>query len=187
MFIKIRPKSARGYTLVEVVVAMGVFSIVGMALATLFMFSVRTFASLVNYAELNRENRQAMDLMTREIRQAKEVTAYTTNSISLVNGDGLTVTYSFSPIGKQMVRDVSDGTHQVLLDDCSLLDFHLFQRNPIDGTYDVYPVATNDWEQTVKVVQLTWKTSRTLNPRSIINSEDVQTARIVIRKQHNNS
>jgi hypothetical protein len=43
-------------------------------------------------------------------------------------------------------------------------------------------VATNSWQLTGKVLQLTWKTSIS-QPNGIANSENVQTARIVIRKQ----
>ena len=51
-----------------------------------------------------------------------------------------------------------------------------------NGNFDIYPVATNNWQQTVKVIQLTWRTSMTL-PNGVGNSENIQTARIVIRKQ----
>ena len=53
-----------------------------------------------------------------------------------------------------------------------------------DGAHslDAYVMATNDWPSSVKVVQLTWKTSCTL-PNSQVNSENIQTARVVIRKQ----
>ena len=52
----------------------------------------------------------------------------------------------------------------------------------MNGNFDIYPVATNNWQQTVKVIQLTWRTSMTL-PNGVGNSENIQTARIVIRKQ----
>ena len=182
MFIKPALNSRRGHTLAEMVVAMGVFSICGLALISVYVFSMKSFAALGNYAVLDKANRQAMDLLTREVRQAKQVTAYSTNSITIVNGDAVTVTYLFRPQTKQMIRSASDGTYQVLLEDCNLINFNLFQRNPVGGSYDIYPVATGNWQQTVKVVQLSWKTSRSML-QGLVNSENVQTARIVIRKQ----
>lgn len=175
-------RGRRGYTLVEVAVALGVFSIVGLALASASMFCIKSFAAMGNYAILDKANREAMDTLTREIRQAKQVTAYSTNSITIVNGDTLTVTYMFRPLSKQLVRTASDGSYRVLLNDCSLLDFKLYQRNPVGGSYDIYPAATGNWQQTVKVVQLAWKCSRTVL-NGLVNSENVQTARVVIRKQ----
>jgi prepilin-type N-terminal cleavage/methylation domain-containing protein len=184
MFFKVPSRRNKGWTLVEMMVAVGVFSIAGLALSTVFTFSIRSFAALTNYAMLDRENRTAMDKLTSEIRQAKQVTNYTTNgnsSLTIVNGDGVTVTYSFSPTTQQMLRD--DGTTtQVLLTNCNLLNFSLYSRSPITNSFDSYPVATNNWQQMVKVVQFTWKTSSSL-PSAAIESENVQTARVVIRKQ----
>ena len=101
------------------------------------------------------------------------------------NDDGSTgpsVTYSFSPSTKKMLRTSSDGTSKVLLNNCNLLSFQLFTRCPSNAVFGSFPVAVNNWQQTVKVLQLTWKTSMTL-PSGIVNSENIQTARIVIRKQ----
>jgi type II secretory pathway pseudopilin PulG len=184
MFIKHSRRRREAYTFVEMMVAVAVFSVTGLALVSVYLFAMKSFAAMGNYAALSQANRQAMDKLTSEIRQARQVTSYTTNSITIVNGDSVTVSYVFIPDTKQMVRTASDGSHQVLLNDCNLIHFNLFQRNPIGGSYDIYPAATGNWQQTVKVVQLSWKTSRSLF-NGVINSEDVQTARIVIRKQKN--
>jgi Tfp pilus assembly protein PilW len=184
MFIKRAAGSRSAWTLVEMMVALGIFGVAGVALSTTFIYSIRSFAALNNYCTLDRNNRQAMDLLTGEIRQAKQVTNYSTNgasTLSIVNGSGQTITYTFSPTTQQMLRN--DGTStQVLLTNCSLLNFSLFSRAPTNYTFDSYPVASNNWQQTVKVVQFTWKTSMSL-PNAQVNSENVQTARVVIRKQ----
>jgi type II secretory pathway component PulJ len=185
----IRPKSRHpsAWTLVELVVATGIFSLAGVACASLYMFSIRSYAGMVNYVALDKENRQAMDQLTREIRQAKQVSSVSTSpaSVTILNGDGLNVTYTFDPTKQQMIRSASDGTSSTLLKNCSLLAFNLFQRNPSNGTYNIYPAATNNWQQSVKVIQLTWKTIRTL-PNGI-QSENIQTARVVIRKQQDDN
>lgn len=172
-----------GWTLPEMMVALGIFSIASLALATLFLFSVRSFAALSNYATLDQQNRHAMDIMTREIRQATEVTSYSTNppSISFKDGDGNPVSYSFNTQTHQMLR-TAGGQSQVLLTNCNLLNFQLYQRNPNTG-FTLYDIANNNVTKYVKVVELTWKTSKSLGGTSRINSENVQTARIVIRKQ----
>jgi hypothetical protein len=183
MFIKPAAKSNSGWSLLEMVIAMAIFTAASAGLASLYLFTNSSFTALADYATLDKANRQAMDTLTKEIRQAKQVTSCSTNppSITILRGDGLTVTYSFSASAKQMLRDVSDGTHQVLLKNCSLLSFNLCQRNPVGGSYNIYPAATNNWQQTVKVIQLSWKTASSLPSR--LASENVQTARIVIRKQ----
>lgn len=182
MSIKPAAKRKAGWTLVEIMVSTAVFGICGMALATIFVFSIRSFAAMANYADLDKENRIAMDKLTREIREAKRVTAYTTNSISILNGSGATVTYTFDPNSQQLTRGDGTGT-QVLLNNCSLLSFSLFERPPVGYSFDTYPIVNSDWQQNVKGIQLTWKTSRIVSGTPVINSENVQTAVIVIRKQ----
>lgn len=182
MFIKPAPHRRSGWTLVEMIVAAGVFSISALALGTIFLFGLRSFAAMANYSALDQANRSALDLLTREIRQARAVVDCSTNRITVLDGDGKSITYFFNPHTKQFLRFGSDGNSKVLLKNCNLLNFNLFQRNPKGGSYDIYPAATNNWQATVKVVQLSWKTSRTL-PHGPVNSENVQTARIVIRKR----
>jgi prepilin-type N-terminal cleavage/methylation domain-containing protein len=186
MCIKLARRGTQGWTFIELMVTMGIFGMAALALSTLLMFSVQSLAAMANYAELDKENREAMDKLTREIRQARQVTACSSNSITILNGDNVSVTYSFQPSTKRMIRSANDGSGtQVLLNDCDLLEFGLFQRNPIGGSYDIYPVATSTWQQTVKVVQLTWRTVRSIPGTPVVTSENVQTARIVIRKQQN--
>ena len=91
----------------EMMVAVGIFSLVGMALMGTYIFGVKSMASMFSYAMLDAYNRQAMDELTREIRQSKRVLAYTTNSITVLAAkpDGTTsrVTYSFNPTSKKLV------------------------------------------------------------------------------------
>ena len=187
MYIKLGPRARQAWTLVEMMVAVGVFSLVGMALMGSYIFGVKSMAAMYNYSMLDQCNRQAMDQLTREIRQSKQVLAYTTNSITVRTAnddgtDGPAVTYSFSPSVKKLLRTSSDGTSKLLLDNCSLLSFQLFTRCPSNGVFGSFPVAINNWSNTVKVLQLTWKTSVAL-PSGVVNSENIQTARVVIRKQ----
>jgi hypothetical protein len=44
-------------------------------------------------------------------------------------------------------------------------------------------MMNTNWQQEVKVVELTWKTSMSICPTAEVNSEDVQTAKVIIRKQ----
>jgi prepilin-type N-terminal cleavage/methylation domain-containing protein len=184
--------SLRAWTLVEMMVALAIFSLGMAALCSFYLFSIRSLASMANYASLDAENREAMDRLTQEIRQATAVENCITNgdstSITVLepdtNGDAIPVTYLFSATNSELSR-ITGGDSTVLLTNCDLLNFELFQRNPSNGNYGVFPVASSDWTQTVKVVQLTWKTARSL-PSGLVNSENIQTARIVIRKQQNN-
>jgi len=175
-----------GWTMVEMVVATGIFSISGLALATIFLFCIRSFAAMTNYATLDKCNRHAMDVVTAEIRQAQRVVSYSSNSTStsltILNGNGVNVTYSFDNTRQQFTRN--DGNTTVLLTNCNLVAFGLYVRPPASNSFDMYPLNTGvNWQQQVKTIQLTWKTSMNICPTAQVNSEDVQTACIVIRKQ----
>jgi Tfp pilus assembly protein PilV len=188
MYIRLAPRAKRAWTLAEMMVAVGIFSLSGLGLMGLYLFSVKSMASMYNYSLLDQYNRHAMDMLTREIRQSKQVLGYTANSITVQtsNSDGSSgpvVAYSFNGTSQELIRqDVSDGTSQVLLNNCNLLSFQLFMRCPSNAVFGVFPVAVGNWSDTVKVLQLTWKTSIQL-PSGPINSENIQTARVVIRKQ----
>lgn len=184
MFIKRQQKTRGGFTMVEMLVAAGLFSLVGLALGSLYLFSTTSFAAMANYAELDKINRTAMDKLSKEIRQSQAVADATANSITIIAANGKHVTYSFNSISGKLIRSVlEDDSSETLLSDCKLLAFNLYQRNPIGGTYDIYPAATNNWSQTVKCISLTWKASRKM-PSGLSVSENIQTARVVIRKQH---
>ena len=74
----------------------------------------------------------------------------------------------------------TNGTQRALLEGCDYLDFQIFQRTAVGGVYDQYPVTAD--EAAAKIVQISWVCSRSLIG-SLINSESVQSAKIVVRKQ----
>src|SRR5438874_1918971 len=72
-----------GFTLIETLVTIGVTSICLLALASFFLFSTHSFATLFNYVDLDDLNRIAMDQLTSDVRQAICVKSYSTNSLTL--------------------------------------------------------------------------------------------------------
>jgi hypothetical protein len=74
---------------------------------------------------------------------------------------------------------VKGGVTEVLLTECDNLSFAIFQRNPINGTYNQYPTAS---PATTKLINVTWTCSRKILGNTM-NTENVQTAKVVIRKQ----
>jgi hypothetical protein len=186
MLTKPARHSSQAFTILEMLFASGVFAVGLVMVLSIFIFCLRSFTAMSNYMILDVENREAMDRVTKEIREAREVLNYSTSppSLTIRDGGSAIVTYTFNGENKTMTRS-SGGNTRVMLSDCSLLNFKLSQRNPKDGAYDLYPIATADWAGTVKVVELTWKTRRTIGGTLLTNSENIQTARIVIRKQQN--
>src|SRR5438094_9184677 len=97
------PNKARcqAMTLVELMVATGVGSIVLAAVMALSLFSARSFAALGNYVDLDIKSRQALDLMSQEIRQVDALTSYATNRLEFsateTNGTAYTLRYTYDP------------------------------------------------------------------------------------------
>src|SRR5262245_47469586 len=86
-----------GFTFTEMIISMALATIVASALLILSVSTGRSLAELVNYVDLDHSNRIALDSMTRELRQVKYVTAYSSNSLSFVDWDGAALSYVYSP------------------------------------------------------------------------------------------
>src|SRR5262245_61949423 len=77
-----------GWTLPELMVATGCGALILASVAVVYFFMNRTLDATVNYEELDRQSRNALDLMTTDIRQCGGLTNYSTNSLSFTNLDG---------------------------------------------------------------------------------------------------
>ncbi|HLP76194.1 MAG TPA: hypothetical protein VK327_04685, partial [Candidatus Paceibacterota bacterium] len=71
---------------------------------------------------------------------------------------------------------VKNGQTTVLLRQCDYLCFGIFQRNP-SNDFNFYPASS--WTS-AKLVNVSWRCSRQIFQKKV-NTESVQTARIVIR------
>ena len=165
------------FTLVEVLVGLALTGIVLLTLSKLTFFTIRSFAALYNYIELDKYSRNALDQMVYKIRQADSLTSYSSNTLVFSYNGTNSLTYQYSPGSKTLVETIGT-TRKTLLTGCDLLSFSIFQRNTASGTYDQFPATLTN--NAVKLVQLNWSCSRTvLGAR--INTESVQSAKIVIR------
>jgi Tfp pilus assembly protein PilW len=167
-----------GFTVIELTMSLGLATMLGVAICSFYIFTSRSIAALYNYTDLDDCNRNAMDTLTRDIRQANRVLAASTNFLVMEDGDGLTLFYIYSDSTRDLFR-YKNGSLRTLLTECDRLEFTIGQRNTVNGSYDVYPAAT---AATAKVVNVSWLCSRPIIGRPL-NTESVQTARIVIRKQ----
>ena len=167
-----------GFLLSEFLVTFGITTMLFLTIAAVAVFSGKNFVALANYVELDDHNRIAIDTLTRDLRQCKQVTGSTSTSLTIEDSDGTTIAYNYNP-DPQLFTRAHLGASRVLLRECDRLNFWLGQRNPVGGSYDVYPAAT---PATAKVVNVAWSCSRTILGQKQ-NTESVQTARIVIRKQ----
>lgn len=176
--------SRGGMSLVEMMVAVGVGSIALLAVMQLSMFTSRSFAALGNYADLDRASRNALDNMSRDIRQARVLDGYSTNSVKFMNMDTNSwFKYEWNPSTKEVTRSTGVGvsttpqTSEVILKGCDYFRFRVWLRNPTEGFW--FPYSATAQPALTKLVDVSWKCSRRVI--SQFNTESVQTAKIVLR------
>ena len=164
-------------SLMEVVIAVALTTMVGTALLILSSSTGRSLAEMVNYVDLDHENRVALDNLTRELRQVRYLTSFSASSVTCSDKDGADVSYVYSPGGRTLMR-VKNGLSTQLLDQCDQLRFGIYQRTPQSNSYNLISTTMTN----CKVITVTWSCSRSLFGRKI-NTEQGQTARIVIRNK----
>ena len=177
-FTSRRRQARAGTSLVEAMVAIGVTGLIMLALASMSMVSGRSFAAFANYVDLDSANRTAMDTLTRDLRECNRVTSFSSTQLVVEDSDGFSITYTYTPSERTFTR-TRGGLVKTLLSGCDSLTFIIAQRTPKTGSYEQYPAAGVD---TAKVVNVSWNCSRTVLGFKA-NTENVQTARIVIRRQ----
>lgn len=86
----------RGFTLVEVLIASSLASILMAAVMSTFLMVGRSGMALANYSEMDGEARQALDTFARDVRQAGEITWNSATSITVaVGADSITYALAY--------------------------------------------------------------------------------------------
>jgi prepilin-type N-terminal cleavage/methylation domain-containing protein len=171
---KQRTKAARGMTLVEIMVAVGVGSLLLATLAVVFVSSTRNFVAMGNYVSMDSSSRNALDRMTREIRRAGDLTYFSPTRMVFAQRDGSgSLVYEWNEDTHQLTEWKSgDSAASVLLRECDRLLFTL-KTSTFASTTD----AADG-----KAIAVEWRCSRTILGKKT-NTEDMEQALIVIRNK----
>src|SRR5262245_3382348 len=167
-----------GFTLVEFLFATCIGLIILAAVAILAVYTSRSFAALSNYLDLDERNHQALDHMTREVRQVHQLTAFDATSLTFEDYDGRPLQYRYDPAARTLVRSKGNEA-STLLTGCDMLQFQIFQRTPISNKFEPYPTTNL---VSAKLIELRWNCSRTIFVAKA-NSENMQSAIIAIRQK----
>lgn len=175
MFIKTSRQMA--FTIIEVMIATVLASIVGVIIATFAIFSARSFAAMTNYADMNQDSQLAIDKMSKDIRQTRQLTAVSSNSLTFLDVYGNSLQFVYSPSEGTLSR-ISSNQTTVLLSNCNSLEFWTYQPVMISNSFDCYTTAavTN-----ARVIELTWSCSRRILGHTNATTESIQSAEIVMR------
>lgn len=166
-----------GFTLAEVTVFAGLGSMLLIAIGSMFFFATRSMIALGNYNDLNQKSRNALDVLTRDVRGTRQVKDFDTDKHMLLfeDYDGVDLRFEYYPDTQRLIKEKA-GVSEVLLTECDFLEFHLYQRNPTNN-FTFYATSEPD---AVKLIDVSWKCSRMILGGKV-NTESVQTAKIVIR------
>jgi len=179
----------RAWTLVETTIAVGISSVIMAALMQTSLFTSRSFVALGNYNELDQLSRNALDVMTREVRQAKVFSPqyYRTNLMVFTNLNHSFFGYVWDPRTKVVSRLSGDFNAannsfintrtNTVLTGCEYFSFRIWQRNPTNDF--LFPYSANLNPIDTKLVDVSWRCSRRVLNQ--FNTESVQTAKIVLR------
>ncbi len=178
-------------TLVEVMVAVMLGSVLMASACSVWLFGSRSFAAMGNYADMDAKSRNALDRMSREIREASQVMGFqntgTTKWLTITNAiRSTTITYTWNASSRTLMCQKTGEADQVYLTECDNFVFDLFQRTPQSGkTYVFYPAtnAPSSYDLSIcKLINMSWKCSRTILGGRV-NTESVQTAQVVLRNK----
>jgi len=185
-------QALRAFSLVEVMVASAIALMTLGSVASLSLYGARSSLALVNYTDLDGKSRYALDVISRELRQANAVTACQTNGTTTWltvtnNAQAATVTLTYDSNQRTVVMSKTGQASITNLTECDQLSFGLYQRTPwLTGTNVLFFPATNS-SGTIdlslcKLVSLSWKCSRQIMTQKV-NTESVQAAQIVLRSK----
>ena len=179
MFIKnpLVRRSRSGSALIEMLFGIGISALVLTQICLIWYYSSRSFVAQLNYVDMDQASQMALDRLSREIRQTRELVSESKRKLVFIDHDGEELTFQHSDSGNLLQR-VKGGVTNVLLANCKDIDFSIYQRNPVAGSYDQYPAATAD---NCKLVHVRWTCSRPLFGTGQDNTESVSSAKIVIR------
>jgi type II secretory pathway pseudopilin PulG len=179
----------RGFTLIELVVSVGLGVVVFGVIVALTIFTAKSFLAATNYVSMDDQSRNALDQISREVRNSSALLSFSTNnpqSMLLTNATlGVTSTITCDTNAGTLMLAKTGQPTQILLTGCYAFSFQLFDRYPTTtlSFYGSTNFLTGQLSaQFCKVINMQWKCYRTILG-SKLNTEIVQTAQVVLRNQ----
>src|SRR5581483_7398876 len=180
------------FTLLEMIVATAVASLVFLAAASMTIYSARAFSALLNYTDLDQYSRRCLDQLVRDVRSADALAyaggaigtnAQYTQLIFNVSGGSSNLSYTFDAAsgGLWRTNGVPGAAGTIVttnLIQCTNLVFTTFSDRSTNGTFDQFP-ETN--APNVRLIKVDWTCTRSVLGQKV-NTESVQSAKIVLRR-----
>jgi archaellum component FlaF (FlaF/FlaG flagellin family) len=183
-----RQNLVAGFTLIEMMMSVGLGLLLLVGVAILYINGNESFVAMANYQNLDRYSASALDILSREIRNASAVTATNASSITLTNatqGKTIIITYSSTDrtlvlSGTQILAETGQSAVTNLIG-CDSWSYSMYDRAPTVTSTNIIFNGTNNMAD-CKLIQMNWKCSRTILGAKL-TTESVQTAQIVLRNK----
>jgi type IV pilus assembly protein PilW len=147
-------RNITGFTLTELIVAMGIGMVVLAAVTTTFMAQARFYNAQEQINEMQQNARGALDLITRELKMAGykpnggtfDGVTYSTSqlmiqadmdsngTISSSSSANEQITYAYDSANKQITRKMGTGTADILADNITAFAFSYYDGNGTSTT-----------------------------------------------------
>jgi hypothetical protein len=182
-------RSRAAFTLLEMLVAFMVGSMAIGGVCTISISAAFNYQAMGHYATMDNQSRNALDVISREVRDSSQLVAFSTNNppyLRFTNSTaGVTVTISYSSNCLYLAK--SGQPTVTLLTGCDSWNFSLFGHAPLltGGQLSFYPATNSSGyldASLAKGVNMNWKCSRSILG-SKLNTESVQTAQVVLRNK----
>ncbi len=119
-------KSSDGFTLIELIITIVISTILAGILANFFSLGANTYNLISNSQDLIQDRRIVFQRMSREIRQAENLTVANSTDINFtfdIDGDGLNETVRYFLSGSELHKTINGTGNMVVLDSITALSF----------------------------------------------------------------
>lgn len=167
--------SRAGFTLTELLISMGISTILLIAIFSSFIFISRSSLATTDYAGMDNEARTALETFAREVRMASNVSNFTNDTVTLTvqnAGSTYTVNYTYVPSLGSFYRAYGTADQKLLVS--GIQTFKLSRYTLLQAP------ASNDLE--TKQLQLELRSVRS-GPARAVASNNVVSARYVLRNK----
>lgn len=171
-----RPDRYRaGFTLPEVLITLLISSVILAAVFSSYIFLAKSCISIMDYSDMDTEARASLEVFSREVRQAQDISGFSANGCTLtvpMLGSSYTVNYTYVPADRTFYRAYGTSQEKALITGVDSFTLQRFNLNHL--------AAANDLE--TKQLQLDVLAERAGNPK-FRATNNVLSARFIMRNK----
>ena len=133
-FILLNNKQQKGFSLIEMMVVVVILGLIVLGLVTFFMGGTKSWVAGQSQLQAQRNARQAMDRMVREIREADSINSSSTSySISFHTPFDGNIIYNYNS-GNETIDRQKNGNSTILIDDVLKFEVTYWNSSEVEKT-----------------------------------------------------